>query len=66
MLSFPCASKGLLLAVYGMIFFEWMNYTEDLTFDQCQGNNGKIYESIALGKEFEKKQQLFITRKHPI
>ena len=56
MLSFPCISKGLRLAVYGMIFFEWMNYTEDLTFDQCQGNNGKIYESIALGKEFEKKQ----------
>ena len=51
-LRFPdiLVPKSLILGTYSMNFFEWMNYTEDLTFDQCQGNNGRIYEGLVLGK----------------
>ena len=34
---------------YATKFFEWMEYTEDLTIGQCEGNNGKIYEGLVLG-----------------
>ena len=34
---------------YATKFFEWMDYTEDLTIGQCEGNNGKIYEGLVLG-----------------
>ena len=43
-------SKSVLSNVYGMQFFEWMEYTEDLTFGHCDGNNGRIYEGVVLGK----------------
>ena len=43
-------SKSVLSNVYGMQFFEWMEYTEDLTFGHCEGNNGRIYEGVVLGK----------------
>ena len=43
-------SKNVHSNVYGMQFFEWMEYTEDLTFGHCEGNNGRIYEGVVLGK----------------
>jgi len=42
-------SKSVLSNVYGMQFFEWMEYTEDLTFGHCEENNGRIYECVVLG-----------------
>ena len=36
-----------------MQFFEWMEYTEDLTFGHCEGNNGRIYECVVLGQYCE-------------
>ena len=41
--------KALLTSAYAAKFFEWMDYTEDLTHGQCEGNNGKIYEGLVLG-----------------
>ena len=54
-LSFPdcMLSKSVLSNVYGMQFFEWMEYTEDLTFGHCEGNNGRIYECVVLGQYCE-------------
>ena len=50
-LRFPDAivPKTLRSLAYASKFFEWMDYTEDLTFGQCEGNNGKIYEGLVLG-----------------
>ena len=54
-LSFPdcMLSKSVLSNVYGMQFFEWMEYTEDLKFGHCEGNNGRIYECVVLGQYCE-------------
>ena len=54
-LSFPdcMLSKSVLSNVYGMQFFEWMEYTEDLTFGHCEENNGRIYECVVLGQYCE-------------
>ena len=42
--------KKLQLEIYTGKFFEWMSYTEDLMHGQCEGNNGKIYDAMILGK----------------
>ena len=61
-LSFPdcMLSKSVLSNVYGMQFFEWMEYTEDLTFGHCEGNNGRIYECVVLGQYCESMKILIV------
>jgi len=42
--------KSLQLAIYCGKFFEWMSYGDfNLAFDQCEGNNGRIFENLILG-----------------
>ena len=51
MLRFPDAlvPKTLRLFVYCGKCFEWMQYNDQSTFEQCEENNGKIYEGLVLG-----------------
>ena len=46
-----------------MQFFEWMEYTEDLTFGHCEGNNGRIYECVVLGQYCESMKILIVEYK---
>ena len=42
--------KSLQLAIYCGKFFEWMSYSDwNLAFNQCEGNNGRIFENLILG-----------------
>ena len=46
-----------------MQFFEWMEYTEDLTFGHCEENNGRIYECVVLGQYCESMKVLIVEYK---
>ena len=50
-LRFPdgMVPKSMCSAIYCGKLYEWMEYTEDLTFGRCEGNNGKIYEVLLIG-----------------
>ena len=49
-LKFPdvLVPKTILSNAYFLKLFEWMDYTGDLTFAQCEANNGKIYEGVVV------------------
>ena len=53
--------KSLQLAIYCGKFFEWMSYGDfNLAFDQCEGNNGRIFENLILGNIHFILQEIFL------
>ena len=51
-LRFPdfLVPKKLRMEIYFGEFFEWIDYKEELMHEQCEGNNGKIFDCMILGK----------------
>ena len=41
--------KKLLLAAYASKFFEYMDYSTEKCFEDCEDNNGRIYIGMSLG-----------------
>ena len=52
-----CVPRGMLRSCYFLELFNWFEYTDEKAFQQCEENNGKIYEGVVVCVAKEDRRQ---------